>query len=99
MMQSHLAGGTDVHSWALADGFHAAENFDRVCGVGAIAIGYGCGLRFIVESCFRIDLFGCHSDWGRTTAQPTKTVGRSVALRMPFLMPLNFPQITEFPIT
>ena len=38
VMQSHLAGRTDIHGGTFADGFHAAENFDRVGGVVAVPI-------------------------------------------------------------
>ena len=30
VMQTHFAGGTDVHCWAEAHSFQAAENFDRL---------------------------------------------------------------------
>src|ERR1700730_14639012 len=37
MVQSQIAGGADVHGRSQAYGFHAAEDFDGVGGVVAIA--------------------------------------------------------------
>ena len=39
MVQAQLAGRADVHSGALSDGFHPAENFDGIGGVIAVAVG------------------------------------------------------------
>ena len=41
MMQSHLAGRTDVHRGTFAHSLHAAEHFDGVGGVIAITAGNG----------------------------------------------------------
>ena len=56
MMQTKLAGRTDVHCRALADSFHAAEHFDRVGGVVTVATINGSQLPVF---CFGFDDGSC----------------------------------------
>src|ERR1700683_3276887 len=55
VMQSHFAGGTDVHRGTFADGFDAAQNFDGSRVVLVAASFSGRSIFFSHESCFSSD--------------------------------------------
>ena len=88
MVQSHLAGGTDVHGGTLAHRLHAAQHFDGVSVVVAVASIDGSELPVFWLS------FVDGSDFFRSHSAPWK--GPDVGLsRHPFPMSWNLPQITE----
>ena len=62
MVQSHLAGGTDVHGGTFAHRLHAAQHFDGVGVVVAVASVYGSQLPvFWLSVVDGSDLFRSHS--------------------------------------
>jgi hypothetical protein len=73
MVQSQIAGRADVHSRSQAHGFHAAEHFDGVGSVAAIAAVDGANFSVF---CFSFD-DGCVD----------LSCGQSTPWRMPGLKP------------
>src|ERR1700676_247861 len=67
MVQAEIAGRSDVHCRTFADGFHAAEHFDRVGVIVTVASAVSSSdRRHNPVFCFgfddgSIDLFGGHS--------------------------------------